>query len=158
MINSFTDHNLANSYIKSTFKNEKVVFTNGCFDIIHAGHVDYLSKAKNLGDRLVIGLNSDSSVKTIKGDSRPINNQTHRAIVLNALKPVDLVIIFNEDTPVELIKIIKPDVYVKGGDYKLDDLPEKPVVENYGGSVQLLSFVDGCSTSSIIEKIKKYDD
>ena len=101
---------------------KKIVFTNGCFDIIHRGHVEYLQKAKELGDILILGLNSDDSVRRLKGASRPINNETDRAIVLSALECIDYVVIFDEDTPLELIKFIKPDILVKGGDYKIEEV------------------------------------
>ncbi|WP_457623480.1 D-glycero-beta-D-manno-heptose 1-phosphate adenylyltransferase [Persephonella sp.] len=133
---------------------KKIVFTNGCFDIIHAGHVDYLEKAKKLGDILIVGLNSDSSVRRIKGKARPINNQEHRMKVLNALKPVDLVIIFDEDTPERLIKEIKPDVLVKGGDWKIENIVGSDFVKSYGGKVQTIDFIYDISTTKIIQKVK----
>jgi rfaE bifunctional protein nucleotidyltransferase chain/domain len=135
-------------------KNKKIVFTNGCFDILHVGHITYLNQAKKLGDFLVIGLNSDRSVKKLKGNLRPINNQEDRKLLLENLKAVDLVEIFDEDTPVELIKIIKPAIYVKGGDYNMELIPEYPVVKAYGGEVRKLSFVTGYSTTELIQKMK----
>lgn len=137
----------------ASVKNKKVVFTNGCFDILHRGHVTYLNEARALGDVLVIGLNSDKSVSKLKGPSRPLNSEEDRKFVLENLKSVDCVQIFTEDTPVELLKIIKPQIYVKGGDYKVEDLPEAPVVNSYGGEVKLLSFVKGFSTTNVIKKI-----
>ncbi len=134
---------------------KKIVFTNGCFDIIHAGHVDYLEKAKKLGDILIVGLNSDSSVKRLKGENRPINPQEYRKKVLQALKPVDLVIIFDEDTPERLIKEIKPDVLVKGGDYTIETIVGADFVMSYGGMVKTIDFVYDISTSKIIEKAGK---
>jgi len=134
-------------------KGKRVVFTNGCFDIIHAGHVDYLEKAKNLGDILVVGLNSDNSVKRIKGEKRPIIPQEMRAKVLSFLKPVDYVVIFEEDTPAKLIEAIKPDVLVKGGDWPLEKIIGKDFVESYGGRVLTIPFEYDISTSQIIEKI-----
>lgn len=134
-------------------KGKRVVFTNGCFDIIHAGHVDYLKKAKNLGDILVVGLNSDNSVKRIKGEKRPIIPQEMRAKVLSFLKPVDYVVIFEEDTPAKLIEAIKPDVLVKGGDWPLEKIIGKDFVESYGGRVLTIPFEYDISTSQIIEKI-----
>lgn len=133
---------------------KKIVFTNGCFDIIHAGHVDYLEKAKSLGDVLVVGLNSDASVKRIKGKDRPINIQEHRKRVLEALKPVDMVIIFDEDTPERLIKEIKPDVLVKGGDWKIENIVGADFVQSYGGKVFTIDFVYDISTTKIIEKVR----
>jgi len=133
----------------------KIVFTNGCFDIIHTGHVEYLFKAKGLGDLLVIGLNSDFSVKKIKGNKRPINSQQDRAYILNALECVDYIIIFNEKTPANLILSIKPAIHVKGGDYKEEDLPEAGLVRSYGGEVIIIPYKKGYSTTELIEKIKK---
>ncbi len=135
-------------------KSKKIVFTNGCFDIIHAGHVSYLNEAKNLGDVLIVGLNSDESVKRLKGPDRPIVNQNDRAYILANLKPVDYVIIFDQDTPYELIKEIKPNVLVKGGDYQGKDIAGKDIVESSGGKTVLINFVEGKSTSEIIKKIK----
>ena|SRR3989338_5724695 len=134
--------------------NKKIVFTNGCFDILHAGHVNYLSKAKSLGDILVIGLNSDSSVKKIKGKSRPVVSQTNRAILLAGLEAVDLVVIFNELTPLSIIKALKPDVLVKGGDWKKKDIVGSDFVESYGGAVKSLGYIKGLSTRGLISKIR----
>ncbi|HVN70886.1 MAG TPA: D-glycero-beta-D-manno-heptose 1-phosphate adenylyltransferase [Desulfomonilia bacterium] len=133
----------------------KVVFTNGCFDIIHAGHVIYLNKARALGDCLVVGLNSDASVKMIKGKDRPVNNQTARAVVLGALECVDHVVLFEEDTPLKLIERVKPDVLVKGGDWHVDDIVGSGIVKSSGGRVLTIPFEDGFSTTSIIEKIRQ---
>ncbi len=132
---------------------KRVVFTNGCFDIIHAGHVDYLEKAKKLGDILVVGLNSDSSVKRIKGEKRPLIPQEMRAKVLSSLKPVDYVVVFEEDTPLRLIKAIKPDVLVKGGDWDLDKIVGREFVESYGGEVKTIPFEFDISTSKIVDRI-----
>ena len=132
---------------------KKVVFTNGCFDIIHAGHVDYLEKAKSLGDILVVGMNSDSSVRGIKGEKRPIVPQEMRAKVLSSLKPVDYVVIFEEDTPLRLIETIRPDVLVKGGDWELEKVVGREFVESYGGEVRTIPFEYEVSTSKIIERI-----
>lgn len=133
---------------------QKVVFTNGCFDILHAGHVRYLAKARSYGDCLVLGLNTDASVQRIKGPSRPINNQVDRAEVAGALKSVDYVVFFDEPTAEELIQEVHPDVYVKGGDYTLETLPEGRIVLGYGGSVELVKLVEGRSTTNVIAKIK----
>jgi rfaE bifunctional protein nucleotidyltransferase chain/domain len=134
-------------------KGKKIVFTNGCFDILHRGHVTYLSEAKKLGDLLVIGLNSDASVKRLKGPERPINQETDRQYVLSQLKAVDFVEIFTEDTPLELILKVEPKVLVKGGDWKIDQIVgAKEVIAN-GGDVFSLNFVNGYSTTSIINKI-----
>ncbi|MFK4785755.1 D-glycero-beta-D-manno-heptose 1-phosphate adenylyltransferase [Fusobacterium sp. MFO224] len=140
---------------KLKLQNKKVVFTNGCFDILHIGHLRYLLEAKKQGDVLIVGINSDSSVKRLKGEDRPINGEDDRAEMLCGLKPVDYTVIFEEDTPEELIKELKPSIHVKGGDYTKDDLPETKIVESYGGEVRILSFVEGKSTTNIVEKIKK---
>ncbi|MES2765381.1 MAG: D-glycero-beta-D-manno-heptose 1-phosphate adenylyltransferase [Bacteroidota bacterium] len=134
--------------------NRQIVFTNGCFDILHAGHVTYLEKAKRLGDILIIGLNSDKSVKRLKGESRPVNSEHDRAIVLGALKAVDFVVYFEEDTPLELIKIIKPDFLVKGGDYKIENIVGADIVQDKGGEVIVIPFVEGKSTTNIINKMR----
>lgn len=134
---------------------KKVVFTNGCFDILHAGHVDYLAKAKAKGDILIIGLNSDESVSRIKGKLRPIINQNERAFVLSNLRSVDYVTLFNEDTPLELISAIIPDVLVKGADWSIDNIVGKDVVIANGGSVEPIDFVIEQSTSKIVAKIKE---
>lgn len=134
---------------------QKIVFTNGCFDILHLGHVDYLEKAAGLGDRLVIGLNTDDSVSRFKGPERPIQDQNSRARILSSLQFVDMVILFNEDTPLELISSLIPDVLVKGSDYLAENIVGAEVVKKSGGEVKTIDFVSGYSTSRIIEKIKK---
>ena len=144
----------AAQFCENLKRDNKIVFTNGCFDIIHAGHVRYLTAAKNFGDILIVGLNSDNSVRQLKGASRPINNQADRAEVLLALKPVDYVIIFEELTAENLIAQVKPDIYVKGGDYTLENLPEAKIVQSYGGRVEFVNLVAGKSTSNIIKKIE----
>lgn len=133
---------------------KKVVFTNGCFDILHVGHLRYMNEAKKQGDFLVVGVNSDASVKRLKGESRPINNEIDRAEMLSGLKAVDITVIFEEDTPMELIDALKPSIHVKGGDYRKEDLPETPVVEKHGGEVRILNFVEGKSTTNIVNKIQ----
>ena len=147
------DKSDAAQFCENLRRDNKIVFTNGCFDIIHAGHVRYLTTAKNFGDVLIVGLNSDSSVRKLKGASRPINNQADRAEVLLALKPVDYVIIFDELTAENLIAKVKPDIYVKGSDYNLDTLPEAKIVQRYGGRVEFVNLVAGRSTTKIVEKI-----
>jgi rfaE bifunctional protein nucleotidyltransferase chain/domain len=132
---------------------DKVVFTNGCFDVLHLGHVTLLNHCATLGDRVVVGLNSDSSVKKLKGDTRPVNNQDSRAIVLASLENVDAVIIFNEDTPLELIKFFKPDVLVKGGDYKENEIVGADVMKSNGGKVVVVPLVPGLSSSNIIKHL-----
>jgi rfaE bifunctional protein nucleotidyltransferase chain/domain len=134
-------------------RKKKIVFTNGCFDIIHAGHADYLNKAKSLGDILVVGINSDASVRRIKGEKRPILPQQMRAYLLDNLKPVDYVVIFEEDTPLELIKAIKPDVLVKGADWDLDRIVGADFVLSYGGRVERIAFSFDISTSKVVERI-----
>jgi len=143
--------------IRSKLKAEgkKVVFTNGVFDLIHSGHVDYLSKAKSLGDVLIVGLNSDNSVKQIKGNNRPILKQEERAFILSNLKPVDYVVLFNEETPEKLISELIPDVLVKGADWSLDKIVGKEIVEKNGGVVKNIKFVNDQSTSKIIDLIVK---
>ena len=131
----------------------RIVFTNGCFDIIHAGHCHYLARAKSLGDLLVVGLNSDSSVRRIKGPKRPVIPQEQRALVLDSLRPVDYVVIFEEDTPQRLIEAIRPDILVKGGDWELDKIVGREFVESYGGKVVTIPFEHDLSTSKIIERI-----
>ncbi|MCK4653023.1 MAG: D-glycero-beta-D-manno-heptose 1-phosphate adenylyltransferase [Candidatus Cloacimonetes bacterium] len=134
---------------------EKIVFTNGCFDIIHAGHIKYLYEASKLGDILIIGLNSDESVKKLKGKNRPINSELDRATVLKSLFMVNYVVIFQEDTPYKLIEHIKPDVLVKGGDWKPEEIVGSDIVTRNGGIVKSLTFKEGFSTTDLIEKIKK---
>jgi len=130
-----------------------IVFTNGCFDLLHPGHIDYLTKAKSYGDILIVGLNSDESVSSLKGENRPINNQEFRSMMLIGLKPVDYVVIFNEETPIELIKKIQPTTHVKGGDYTATELPEYETVKSYGGTVEILPFLPGFSSTAIINRI-----
>lgn len=134
---------------------QKVVFTNGCFDLLHLGHVDYLEKARNLGDKLVLGLNTDDSVSRFKGPHRPIQDQQSRARVLAALGFVDLVVFFNEDTPLNLITELLPNTLVKGSDYLAENIVGADVVKKGGGQVKTIEFVPGYSTTRIVEKIKK---
>lgn len=134
---------------------KKIVFTNGCFDLLHVGHIRYLAQAKKLGDYLIIGLNSDSSVKELKGEDRPINSFEDRATLLLAIEPVDLVVMFEEQTPKNLIKDIVPDILVKGGDYNIEDIVGYQIVIQNGGQVKTLSFYDGYSSTNYINKIKK---
>ena len=137
---------------------KKIVFTNGCFDILHVGHLRYLEEAKMFGDILVIGLNSDASVKRLKGDKRPIVPEEERAEMLLGLKCVDYVVIFEENTPVEILGEVKPDVHVKGGDYTKDRLPEAEIVERNGGRVEIVSLIKGKSTTNIVKKIKETEE
>lgn len=145
---------LVNISKKLKVKNKKIVFTNGCFDILNAGHVMYLHEAKQLGDVLVVGLNSDGSVRQLKGQERPIVTEKNRAIVLSALESMDYVVIFNSRTPLELIKKIKPDVLVKGGDWKVKDIVGADFVLSYGGKVKSLPYVKGFSTCGLVHKIR----
>lgn len=133
---------------------QKVVFTNGCFDLLHRGHITYLAQARDLGDCLVVGLNTDASVKRLKGDSRPINRENDRALLLAALTSVNYVVLFDEDTPLQLIRQISPDVLVKGGDYAIKDIVGASIVIEKGGSVQTLPFVNGYSSTNLIHQIK----
>ena len=147
--------------IRTQFKSEgkKVVFTNGVFDLIHSGHVDYLVKAKEMGDVLILALNSDSSVKRIKGNKRPILEQNERAFIVSNLKPVDYVTFFEEDTPAEIISDLIPDVLVKGADWAIDKIVGREVVEANGGEVKNIKFINEQSTSNIIQIIKeRYKD
>lgn len=130
-----------------------VVLTNGCFDLLHVGHVRYLQQARELGDTLIVGVNSDDSVRRLKGPDRPLNTEDDRATVLDALSCVDNVVVFDELTPERLIEAVRPDVYVKGGDYRLDTLPERDLVLSLGGRVAVLDLVPDRSTSSIIAKV-----
>ena len=134
---------------------KRIVFTNGCFDILHAGHVKFLCQAKSFGDALIIGLNSDDSVRRLKSEKRPVNIQEDRALVLSALEVVDYITIFEEDTPYEIIKTLLPDVLVKGGDWLIDDIVGADLVLANGGIVKSLPYYDGLSTTEIIEKLKK---
>ncbi len=134
-------------------QNKKVVFTNGCFDLIHAGHIDYLSKAKALGDVMIVGLNSDASVLRIKGSKRPILNESERSFIISNLKPVDYVTLFDEDTPKLLIEELLPDILVKGADWEIENIVGKDVVIANGGEVKTIEFVNDQSTSNIIQTI-----
>ena len=133
---------------------EEVVFTNGCFDIIHRGHIEALAQTADLGNRLIIGLNSDSSIQKLKGKNRPIIDEQSRAILLASLEFVDAVVIFSEDTPINLISTLLPDVLAKGGDYEIETIVGHEIVQQNGGKVKLVPFVDGFSSTTIIEKIK----
>jgi len=136
-------------------KGQKVVFTNGCFDILHLGHIDYLEKARNLGDKLIIGLNSDDSAGRFKGPARPVQDEHSRARILAALQFTDMIVLFSENTPLALISELLPDVLVKGSDYLAENIVGAEVVKKHGGEVKTVEFVPGYSTSRIIEKIRK---
>ena len=150
IINSEKAAEISNS---EKLNGKTVVFTNGCFDILHVGHLRYLFEAKEKGDILIVGLNSDASVKRLKGEKKPYVAQDERAELLAGLIPVDYVVIFEEDTPIELLKKIKPSVHVKGGDYTKEKLPETVVVEENGGRVEIVSLVKGKSTTNIIKEV-----
>jgi len=135
--------------------NMKIVFTNGCFDILHLGHVSYLEAAKTMGDKLVVGVNSDKSIRRLKGKDRPITDQTARSGIIAALEAVDVVVIFEEDDPLALVKAILPDVLVKGDDYLTENIIGADIVIENGGEVRTIGFVEGYSTSKLIRKIKK---
>ncbi len=136
------------------FKNRKVVFTNGCFDLLHAGHADYLQKASDMGDMLVVGLNSDASVTGLKGSGRPVNDANARARMLASLGMVDAVILFDAETPRDLIAVVKPDVLVKGADYRPEEIAGHDIVTGYGGTVATVELLAGFSSSALIDKIK----
>ncbi len=140
------------SHWKSAY--EHIVFTNGCFDILHYGHLHYLAEARSLGHRLIVGLNSGNSVRRLKGPSRPVNDEMTRQFQLASLEFVDAVVIFEQDTPYELIALLQPDVLVKGGDWQPDQIVGSEIVLSYGGTVKSLPFVKGYSTTSLVEKIK----
>ena len=137
-------------------KDRKIVFTNGCFDILHLGHIDYLSKAADFGHALIVGVNSDDSVRRLrKGDSRPIQDEISRSMMIASLHVVAAVVVFNEDTPYDLIKLIQPDVLVKGADYKIEDIAGHDIVLARGGEVKLIDYLEGYSTSGIEKKIRE---
>lgn len=137
------------------FQNKKIVFTNGCFDILHRGHVEYLAKAASLGDILIVGLNTDDSVKRIKGEGRPVQDEISRALVLSSLQFVNAVILFDEDTPYELIQLVQPDILVKGSDYKAKEIVGYDIVTAKGGKVVTIDLIKGYSTTRMIEKLTK---
>lgn len=136
-------------------KNKKIVFTNGCFDLLHVGHIRYLQEAKKLGDLLVVGVNTDKSVQILKGPKRPLQNEADRSEILAALACVDYTVLFGEETPENLIRDVKPDVLVKGGDWAIDKIVGGQFVQSYGGQVRTLQFVDGRSTTKIVEKMNE---
>lgn len=144
---------LYNTLSQWQFKNEKIVFTNGCFDILHRGHVEYLAQAAALGTKLIIGLNTDDSVRRLKGTNRPINDEYARALVLSSFMFVNKVVYFDEDTPIELIRYIQPDILVKGSDYKPENIVGYDIVKSKGGEIVTIDFVNGFSSTSILNKI-----
>jgi len=150
----YTREEIKSIRIRLKQENKKVVFTNGCFDLIHAGHVDYLIKAKEMGDAMILALNTDDSIRRIKGEKRPILKQDERAFIVGNLKPVDYVTFFDEDTPQQIIKDIVPDVLVKGADWAIEKIVGRDIVESNGGEVKTIKFVNDQSTSNIIKIIK----
>ncbi|WP_291515583.1 D-glycero-beta-D-manno-heptose 1-phosphate adenylyltransferase [Bdellovibrio sp. ArHS] len=146
---------IENSLAPLRSQGKKIVFTNGCFDLLHVGHVRYLQEARALGDVLVVGVNSDASVKKLKGPTRPVQVENDRAEILAALAAVDFTVIFTEETPENLIHKVRPDILVKGGDWKIESIVGAPFVMSYGGKVMSLQFVDGKSTTKLIEKAQK---
>ncbi len=142
---------------KEREKGKKIVFTNGCFDLLHAGHIYLLREAKKEGDILIVALNSDSSVRKIKGTSRPIYPEKERAEILASLEMVDYVVIFEETTPYQIIKELKPHILVKGGDWRINEVVGRDLVESWGGKVKIVPYLSGFSTTNIVEKIKKTD-
>lgn len=151
----YTKESLKNLLDTWNAENKQIVFTNGCFDILHRGHVEYLCHARDLGDKLILGLNTDASVKRLgKSPERPINSEQTRATILAALECVDAIVLFDEDTPLELITFVQPDVLVKGNDYKAEDIVGYDIVTAKGGKVITIQLVDGFSTTKLIEKMK----
>lgn len=148
----FSLENLLSTLNVWKFKDNKIVFTNGCFDILHRGHIEYLTKAADLGNKLVIGLNTDESVNANKGSNRPIQDEYSRALILASLKFVDAIILFNEKTPENLIKAVKPDFLVKGGDYKAENIVGYDFVCSYGGQIVVIEYLENYSSSNIINK------
>ena len=151
----FSLENLKIQVPKWKASGEKVVFTNGCFDLVHQGHIEVLARTADLGTKLIIGLNSDSSIQKLKGENRPIIQQQSRAILLASFSFVDAVVLFSEDTPINLISTLLPDILAKGGDYKIETIVGHKIVQENGGKVILVPFVDGFSSTAIIEKIGK---
>jgi D-glycero-beta-D-manno-heptose 1-phosphate adenylyltransferase len=150
----YTRETLRNTLGRLRYFKKKIVFTNGCFDIVHLGHIDYLAKAKDCGDFLVVGLNSDASVKLLnKGENRPLQDEKSRSMVIAALGFVDAVILFDEETPYDLISFVQPDVLVKGADYRIDQVAGHDIVRARGGEIRLIELVPGYSTSAVEKKI-----
>jgi rfaE bifunctional protein nucleotidyltransferase chain/domain len=147
------DRDALATLLREKHTGQTVVFTNGCYDLLHVGHVHTLTEAKALGDVLVVGINSDASVRRLKGSKRPVIPAAERAAMMAALKPVDYVTIFEEDTPIPTIEVLEPDIHVKGGDYEVESLPETPAVRAHGGGVVVVPFIAGVSTTDIVAKI-----
>jgi len=140
--------------VNNWYKSETIVFTNGCFDILHLGHIDYLNRSAKLGSKLVVGLNTDASVRKIKGENRPIQDENSRLSILAGLECIDAVILFDEETPLELIKLVKPHILVKGADYKIEQIVGAKEVKEYGGKVNTIALLEGYSTSNIVKRLK----
>jgi len=149
-----TESNIEKIIADLKSQGKKIAFTNGCFDILHRGHVEYLEQAKNHADILVLGLNTDNSVRRLKGSSRPYLKEQDRAYIVSRLEAVDVVCLFDEDTPLELLKKVRPDYLIKGGDYRLDQIVGRELVESQGGQVLTIPFIEGKSSTSIIDQIK----
>jgi rfaE bifunctional protein nucleotidyltransferase chain/domain len=148
--------NLERACYRTRFLNQKIVFTNGCFDVLHRGHIEYLNKAADMGDILIVGLNSDESVRRLKGEGRPVQDQESRALILASLSCVNYVVIFEEDTPLKLIELVQPDILVKGGDYtEVEKIVGYDVVKRRGGEVVTVPFVEGYSTTQLLQKIQR---
>ena len=150
----FSINRLANQVTSWKKGNQKIVFTNGCFDIIHRGHIEVLARTADLGDKLIVGLNSDSSIRKIKGQSRPIIDERSRALLLASFRFIDAVILFSEETPENLIRSLKPEVLAKGGDYKINEIVGNKIIKENGGRIVLIPFIDGFSSTKVINKIK----
>ena len=150
----FNRERLENQLAVWRFKDQKIVFTNGCFDLLHLGHIDYLSKAKDHGNVLIVGVNTDASVRRLKGENRPVTDETSRSVIMASLQFVNAVVLFDEDTPYELIKLVQPDVLVKGSDYQPEDIVGYDIVKAKGGEIVTIDFLEGYATTGIIEKIK----
>jgi rfaE bifunctional protein nucleotidyltransferase chain/domain len=153
----FDREKLENQLAVWRFKSQKIVFTNGCFDLLHLGHIDYLSKAKDLGDILIIGVNTDESVRRLKGDIRPITDENSRSTIMASLQFVSAVVLFDEDTPYELIQQVQPDVLVKGSDYKTEDIVGYDIVKAKGGEIVTIDYLEGYSTTGMLDKITGLD-
>jgi rfaE bifunctional protein nucleotidyltransferase chain/domain len=154
ILNIDTIQHLCNAW---RLKNEKIVFTNGCFDLLHRGHIELLAEAASYGNKLIVGINSDQSVKRLKGIGRPIQDETARSLLLASQLFVDVVCVFDTDTPLELIQAVSPDVLIKGGDYEIENIVGADFVKEYGGSVLTIPYIEGYSTTSLIEKLKHTD-
>jgi rfaE bifunctional protein nucleotidyltransferase chain/domain len=150
----FNRERLENQLAVWRFKDQKIVFTNGCFDLLHLGHIDYLSKAKDHGNVLIVGVNTDASVRRLKGENRPVTDETSRSVIMASLQFVNAVVLFDEDTPYELIKLVQPDVLVKGSDYQPEDIVGYDIVKAKSGEIVTIDFLEGYATTGIIEKIK----